>query len=276
MTMQLMVATALMTMATEMEGQLLRNSISKKCTYMNHLDECSFSTGLDEHMGIAGLALNSRCMLPWKVETERSVADHFSTCKEPNSFNMPHCEMRTDWGRRDVSTWKILVTAFHPSMECLDARDHFQYHSGILSNVEQEVFQQETLSLSFMRVCNFQCNAGNFDSVSHRAIAGDFNAWFVRDRYFQCNAANMTHSAVQIQRGFHRHGVCNEIDFTSDARSLHGSDLHSFSLTTECDMDVCGLNDSFHFAHNVNKLKEVSVYGLIAWTSSLEADGNDA
>ena len=268
----LAMAMALVTKATqnfELEGQLLENSISKKCTYMNHLDECSFSTRLDEHMGIAGLALNSRCMLPWKVETERSVADHLSTCKEPNSFNMPHCEMRTDWEDEMFQHGRSLVTAFHPSMDCLDARDHFQYHSGILNNVEQEVFQQETLSLSLMRVCNFQCNAGNFDSVGHRAIAGDFNAWFVRDRYFQCNAADMTHSAVQIQRGFHRHGFCNEIDLTSDARSLHGSNLHSFSLTTECDMDVSGLNDSVHFAHDMNKLKEVSVI-------KVETDCNDA
>ena len=33
-------------------------------------------------------------------------------------------------------------------------------------------------------------------------------------------------------------------------------------------MDVCGLNDSFHFAHGMNKLKGVSIYGLTAWTSS--------
>ena len=140
---------------------------------MNHLDECSFPTVLDEHVGTAGLALNSRCMSPWKVEMKRSVADHFRTCKETNSFNMPHCEMRTNWEDEMFQHGRSLVTGFHPSMEGLDVRDHFQYHSGIFNNVEQERFQQETLSLSFVRVCNFQCNAGNFDGVSHRAIAGD-------------------------------------------------------------------------------------------------------
>ena len=146
----LAMAMALVTKATqnfELEGQLLENSISKKCTYMNHLDECSFPTVLNEHMGIAGLALNSRCMLPWKAEMKRSVADHFSTCKEPNSFNMPHCEMRTDWEDEMFQHGRSLVTAFHPSMECLDVQDHFQYHSGILNDVEQECFQRETVSL---------------------------------------------------------------------------------------------------------------------------------
>lgn len=33
-------------------------------------------------------------------------------------------------------------------------------------------------------------------------------------------------------------------------------------------MDVCGLNDSFHVAHGMNKLKGVSAHGLTAWTSS--------
>ena len=69
----LAMAMALVTKATqnfELEGQLLENSISKKCTYMNHLDECSFPTVLNEHMGIAGLALNSRCMLPLESRDE--------------------------------------------------------------------------------------------------------------------------------------------------------------------------------------------------------------
>ena len=205
--MRLVVAMALvmimMTNGLETEGQLLRNSISKKCTHMNHLDECSCPMVLDEHMGIAGLALDSRCMLPWKVEMKCSVADYFSTCKEPNSFNMLHCEMRTNWEDEMFQHGGSLVTAFHPSMERLDVRDHFQYHSGILNHVEKECFQQETFSLSFVRVCNFQCDAGNFDSVSHRAIAGDVNAWFVRDLFFQCNAACMTHNAVQLRRDFH-------------------------------------------------------------------------
>jgi hypothetical protein len=145
----------MMTNGLETEGQLLRNSISKKCTHMNHLDECSCPMVLDEHMGIAGLALDSRCMLPWKVEMKCSVADYFSTCKEPNSFNMLHCEMRTNWEDEMFQHGGSLVTAFHPSLECLDVRDHFQYHSGILNDVDTECFQQETLSLSFVRVCNF-------------------------------------------------------------------------------------------------------------------------
>jgi hypothetical protein len=61
--------------------------------------------------------------------------------------------------------------------------------------------------------------------VSHKAIAGDVNAWFVRDLFFQCNAACMTHNAVQLRRDFHSHGVRNEIDFTSDAKSFHESDI---------------------------------------------------
>lgn len=82
---------------------------------MNHLDECSFCTVLDEHVGIAGLAFNSRCMLPWKVEMKRRVADHFSTCKEPNSFNMPYCEMRTNWEDEMFQHGRSSVTV--PSME---------------------------------------------------------------------------------------------------------------------------------------------------------------
>ena len=64
---------------------------------------------------------------------------------------------------------------------------------------KKSVFSK-TLSLSFVRVCNFQCHAGNFDSVSHRAIAGDVNAWFVRDVFFQCNAADMTGQSVQTAK----------------------------------------------------------------------------
>ena len=81
---------------------------------------------------------------------------------------------------------------------------------------------------------------------------------------------SMQHSEVQLQRAPHSHGVCNEIDLANDVRSLHGSNLHSFPLTTECDMETCGLNDSFHSAHVMNKFKEVSIYGMTPCTSVCE------
>lgn len=35
-------------------------------------------------------------------------------------------------------------------------------------------------------------------------------------------------------------------------------------------METCGLNDSFHSAHVMNKFKEVSIYGMTACTSVCE------
>lgn len=210
----------------DIEGRSFRNSKSRMCTSMNYLDTCSLNAMSDEHDGIAGLALHSLCMLPWNVDERdmrRSVAHHPDACREPNrmlrmpkhvfeclagecndSFmeDMLHGEMRRDWQFKVTQRGNSLETVFHPSMSCLNLQNHFHYHSGILNSVATFFFRREMFSLSFVRVCNFQCNAGNFNSVSHRAIVGNFMAWFVRYWKFQCNTVKCNFSVVHTPMEF--------------------------------------------------------------------------